>query len=79
MPGTCVQIGVPEALELLLDSALNPRLATFEVEGIAKRLEADITAFQQNDMHGRLLEARTLCFSPFSSFTLHVFYSNGNL
>ena len=53
------QIGVPEALELLLDSSLNPKLAAFEVETIAKRLEEDIATFEKNDVHGRLLEVRT--------------------
>lgn len=50
------KVGVPEALELLLDAALNPKLPAWEVEAAAKRLEADVRQFQDQDPHGRLLE-----------------------
>ena len=52
------KVGVPEALELLLDSVLNPKLPAWEVEAAAKRLEADVLQFQSQDPHGRLLEVR---------------------
>ena len=52
-----VQISIPEALELLLDAVLNPKLQQWEVEKVAKRLEADLEAFKQ-DPHACLLEVR---------------------
>ncbi len=51
----CMQISIPEALELLLDAVLNPKLQQWEVEKVAKRLEADLEAFKQ-DPHACLLE-----------------------
>ena len=52
------KMAVPEALELLLDAALNPKLPAWEVEDAVKRLEADVKRFQEQDPHGRLLEVR---------------------
>ena len=49
------QISIPEALELLLDAVLNPKLQQWEVEKVATRLEADLEAFKQ-DPHACLLE-----------------------
>ncbi len=50
-----MQISIPEALELLLDAVLNPKLQQWEVEKVAKRLEGDLEAFKQ-DPHACLLE-----------------------
>ena len=54
------QISIPEAVELLLDAVLNPKLQQWEVEKVAQRLEGDLEAFKA-DPHACLLEVRFHC------------------
>ena len=56
------KISIPEALELLLDTTLNPKLPSWEVEATAKRLEDDVKRFKEADPHGVLLEVHH-CFA----------------
>ena len=64
-----VKSNVPEALEILADSVLNPKFNAWEVKEQVKRLEADVKGLKDNPQ-AMVLEVRwpILCFDCLSCF-----------